>query len=187
MDSFSFSCARAPTINTTNTYIARAMAHFKINTQVLKLTTIRIRRIVSCPVAPRTAIGTVFLAVSVAWNQPTGQLAAGDVASVWTLWDQSPHLARQFLGSFESHKHVPVPEHPQINTTNMQYIYTPDICQVYCYNKNWRYPLRAFSKHNWVGTEVGKLLPLRTQIRLSYNIDNTAAEEKQRWIVTMTS
>ena len=36
-----------------NMYIASARAHFKINTQVLKLTPVHFRRVVSCPVQPR--------------------------------------------------------------------------------------------------------------------------------------
>ena len=40
-------------------------------------------------------IGTIF----VAWNGRVGQLAAGDIASVWTSWVWFPHWALQFLSS----------------------------------------------------------------------------------------
>ena len=53
------------------------MTRFKTNARVLKLKPVyHIRRVVNCPVTPRPRNWSCVL---------TGQLAAGDVASVWTL------------------------------------------------------------------------------------------------------
>ena len=52
--------------------------------------------------------GTVFIgAVSVAWIERAGQFAADDVASVWTLWIQSPLAPRQFGGFFVGYMPCP--------------------------------------------------------------------------------
>ena len=60
-------------------------------TQVLKLTPVHSRRVVSCPVQPRVCHwNCVFDTISVAWSDRAGQLAAGRVASVWRLWVRSP-------------------------------------------------------------------------------------------------
>ena len=54
------------------------------------------------------AFGTVFIGtVSVAWIERAGQLAADDVASVWTLWIQSPLGPRQFGGFFVGYRPFP--------------------------------------------------------------------------------
>ena len=70
-------------------------------TQVLKLTPGHFRRVVSGPMPPRSRhFRSLCLCVSVAWNERAGPLAAGDVASVWTLWVQSIHGARHLPGIF---------------------------------------------------------------------------------------
>ena len=62
--------------------------------------------VVQCHLAPTLIGGTV----SVAWNkQWHGQLAAGHVASVSTLWVQYPHGVSQLLGSFVGFLHFSVP------------------------------------------------------------------------------
>ena len=68
-------------IKPTNVYYIRARAQFKINTQGCwnqhSFKT-------GCPVPPRPDHWScVFGTVSVAWNEYVGQMAAGDVASVW--------------------------------------------------------------------------------------------------------
>ena len=67
------------------------------------------------------AFGTVFIGtVSVAWIERAGQLAADDVASVWTLWIQSPLGPRQFGGFFVGYR--PFPTAREKNNTNI-YVY----------------------------------------------------------------
>ena len=67
-------------------YIARPWAEFKFNTQVLKLTPVIFRRVVSRPVPPRPRHwNCVFGTVLMAWNERVGQLAAGIVTSVWSI------------------------------------------------------------------------------------------------------
>ena len=38
------------------------------------------------------------------WNTPAGEMAAGDVSPVWTLWVRALHWARQFFCSFVAYK-----------------------------------------------------------------------------------
>ena len=57
---------------------------------------------------PPPKVGTVFIGtVSVAWIERAGQLAADDVASVWTLWVQYPLGPRQFVGFFVGYRPFP--------------------------------------------------------------------------------
>ena len=48
--------------------------------------------------------------IYVARNEHVGQVGAGEVACVWTLWYQSPHDARQLFGSFVDYMRFSVPE-----------------------------------------------------------------------------
>ena len=64
---------------------------------VLELTHVHFRRVLP-------AFGIVFIGIV------SRQLAADDVASVWTLWVQSPLGPRQFGGSFVGHSRFPQPE-----------------------------------------------------------------------------
>ena len=60
------------------------------------------------------AFGTVFIGtVSVAWIKRAGQLAADDVAYVWTLWVQSPLGPRQFVSFFVGYRPFPAAREKQ--------------------------------------------------------------------------
>ena len=62
------------------------------------------------------AFGTVFIGtVSVAWIKRVGQLAADDVASVLTLWVQSPLGPRQFVGFFVGYRRFPAATEKKTN------------------------------------------------------------------------
>ena len=56
-------------------------------TRVLKLTPVQFSRVVSCTVAPRPRRWNCIGTVSVAWHERAAQLAAGDVGSVCTSYD----------------------------------------------------------------------------------------------------
>ena len=94
-------------------YNTKARAQFKINTQVLKATPFILDglSVAQCRLSP--AIEAVFIGtVSVAWDERTGQLAAGDVALGWTSWDWSLNWAWQFPDSFVGYKRFLVPLKP---------------------------------------------------------------------------
>ena len=66
------------------------------------------------------AFRTVFIGtVSVAWIERAGQMAADDVASVWTLWIQSPLGPLQFGGFFVGYKPFPAAREKNKNNTNI--------------------------------------------------------------------
>ena len=82
-------------------------------TQVLKLTHVHFRRLVSCPLPPRPCHwNSLFVTVYVVRNERAGQLTAGDI---WTLWVSAPYDAREFLCSFVGCIRFPVPEHQNEN------------------------------------------------------------------------
>ena len=73
------------------------------------------------------AFRTVFIGTaSVAWIKRAGQLAADDVASVWTLWVQSPLGPRQSVGFFVGYRPFPA-------TREKQYEYLCMYACVYVY------------------------------------------------------
>ena len=72
---------------------------------------VRFRRVVP-------TFGTVFIGTaSVVRIKRAGQLAADNVASVWTLWVQSPLGPRQFVGFFAGYR--PFPAAREKNNTNI--------------------------------------------------------------------
>ena len=75
------------------------------------------------------AFGTVFIGtVPVTWIERAGQLTADVVASVWTLWIQSPLGPRQFGGFFVGYR--PFPAAREKNNTNI-YVYMRVCVYVY--------------------------------------------------------
>ena len=128
-------------IKPTNVYYIRARAQFKINTQGCwnqhSFKT-------GCPVPPRPGHWScVFGTISVAWNEYVGQMAAGDVASVWGLRVRSPIGPRQFLGSFVGYMHFPLPQFQ--NHTNQYYRKKVDMTLA-DYTVSWQNGYRIFAK-----------------------------------------
>ena len=67
---FAVPCVRASKLKFENMYVCRTREQFKTNTQVLKMTPVNYRRVVSCPVPPQSCHWDCFFfdTISVAWN-----------------------------------------------------------------------------------------------------------------------
>ena len=128
-------------------YIAKARVQFKINTKVLKLTLVHFVNtgfhLCNVTSAPPSELCFLY-----AQNLRSGQLVAGDFASVWTFWDRSPHWALSALCGLYR-----LSWNRASKTTNMhRYVYTCSVMAAIWF-RNY-ISLHTFDKHRRNNTIV---------------------------------